>query len=120
MHSKITARKSRNLGVAFLDQAEVIIGTIGCFWESKDNHCIELAYAIGKKYWGKGLIVEAGEVVLNFVFSNYKVERVQCRCKVENRASARVMEKLGFKPEGILRHQIFHQDRYGTCTKVQF
>ncbi|MBP9707156.1 MAG: GNAT family N-acetyltransferase [Oligoflexales bacterium] len=99
-------------GIAFLDQPNTIIGTIGCFWVSKDDHCMELAYAIGKDYWGKGIVVESAKLVLDFIFNNFKVERIQCRCKVENKASARVMEKLGFKYEGILRHQIFHQNRY--------
>ena len=46
------------------------------------------------------------------MFRAFDVERVQARCKVENVASARVMEKLGMRYEGTLRSLVFHGGRY--------
>jgi ribosomal-protein-alanine N-acetyltransferase len=97
-------------GIAFKTDPDTIIGTIGCFWVSPRNRSMELAYAIGRQYWGQGIIVEAGQVLLKHVFTQFDIERLQCRCKVENVASARVMEKLGFQKEGVLRSEVFHRN----------
>ncbi len=97
-------------GIVLKDQPDIVVGTIGCFWVSPRHRSMELAYAIGQKYWGQGLVVEAGQAVLKHVFAQFDVERIQCRCKIENVASARVMEKLGFQTEGILRSEVFHRN----------
>lgn len=79
------------------------IGTVGCFWASEKNKTMELAYALSEPFWGRGLVVEAARAVVDHVFRNYDVNRVQAHCKAENLASARVMEKLGMKYEGTVR-----------------
>ncbi len=99
-------------GIALRDQPDTLIGTIGCFWVSPRYRSMELAYAIGRAYWGQGLVAEAGQTLLKHVFATYDVERIQCRCKVENHASMRVMSKLGFQTEGVLRSEIHHRGRF--------
>ncbi len=64
----------------------------------------ELAYAINKKYWGKGFAPEAAQKLLDFAFHTLKVERLWAKYAAENGASGRVMEKIGMEKEGILRH----------------
>jgi [ribosomal protein S5]-alanine N-acetyltransferase len=100
------------LEIEFLEDPGKIIGTVGCFWVSQSNDSMELAYAIGEKHWGKGIIKEASAKLLSYVFANFSVERIQCRCKAENEASLRVMEKLGFNKEGVLRNEVKHRGRY--------
>lgn len=100
------------LGVGLAETPQDLIGTVGCFWVSKNNKCMELAYALAEPFWGKGLIVEASEALLDFVFKNFDVERVQSRHKVGNDASGRVMQKLGMKYEGQLRKAIFHRQQF--------
>lgn len=85
----------------------MVIGTIGCFWVSPRHHSMELGYALGREHWGKGYTVEAAKAILDYVFSSFQVNRVICRCMIANAASKRVMDKLGFQPEGIRRHEIF-------------
>jgi ribosomal-protein-alanine N-acetyltransferase len=99
-------------GIALKSEPERIIGTVGLFWVSKAAKSMELAYAIGETHWGQGLVLEASRAAMDFVMKEFDVVRVQARCKVENRASARVMEKLGMKHEGTLRSALFHRDRH--------
>lgn len=99
-------------GIILNTNPEKVIGTVGCFWVSKEAKCMELAYAIGEPFWGNGFVHEASKAVVDYVFKEMNIVRLQARCKVENRASARVMEKLGMKHEGTLRASIFHRDRY--------
>lgn len=81
-----------------------IIGTLWIFKPVPYFDALELGYALlDREQWGKGLMTEAAGLVVDYVFSTERVNRLEIRCDVENRASARVAEKLGFTHEGIAR-----------------
>ena len=65
----------------------------------------ELGYSIARKHWGKGLMVEAVDAVINWTFEEFDLVKVSARADIQNRQSWRVMEKLGMTREGILRSQ---------------
>lgn len=100
------------LGIALKEQPENVIGTVGCFWTSEKAKAMELAYAIGEDHWGQGLVAEASQAVVDYCFKEFSVKRIQARCKTENVASARVMEKIGMSFEGTLRSSTFHRNRF--------
>jgi len=100
------------LGVALKENPQKIIGTIGCFWVSKSAKSMELAYALSEEYWGQGLVAEASQVLMDYCFQQYSLKRIQARCKAENKASARVMEKIGMSYEGTLKAAIFHREKH--------
>lgn len=99
-------------GIAFKKSPETLIGTVGCFWISKPARSMELAYALAEEHWGKGLVAEAAKVTMEHCFKEYSLKRIQARCKVENKASARVMEKVGMSYEGTLKSSIFHRNQF--------
>ncbi len=73
---------------------------------SKQNEEIdewEIGWSIRYQDWGKGYATEAAAAVLNFAFDSLKAHRVVAFCHADNRASSRVMEKLGLTQEGRLR-----------------
>jgi ribosomal-protein-alanine N-acetyltransferase len=55
----------------------------------------ELAYAVGKSMWGRGLVTEALTACMDWVFNTPGIVRVYAVTDNENTASRRVMEKLG-------------------------
>lgn len=73
---------------------------------------MELAYAIGEPYWGKGIVAEASRACIDYAFREFDVTRVQAHCKTENELSARVMQKVGMTFEGTFRSAIFHRNRH--------
>jgi ribosomal-protein-alanine N-acetyltransferase len=99
-------------GIALREEPNIIIGTVGCFWTSKTAKAMELAYAIGEAHWGKGLVAEAAQNVMEYCFKEFSLKRIQSRCKAENVASARVMEKIGMVYEGTLKSAVFNQNRF--------
>lgn len=99
-------------GIALKESPEKLIGTVGCFWVSRSARSMELAYAIAEEHWGKGLVPEAASAVMDYCFKEYSLKRLQARCKNENKASRRVMEKVGMTYEGTLKSAVFHRDRY--------
>lgn len=72
-----------------------LIGTFLIKSYSK-NEC-EIGYSIGEKYWGKGYGVELVKGMLDYISSlNYK--KVLATSRIENIASLKLLEKIGFKP----------------------
>jgi [ribosomal protein S5]-alanine N-acetyltransferase len=99
-------------GITLKSDPSKMIGTVGCFWTSKQAKAMELAYAIGEEHWGRGFVPEASKAVMDYCFREFDLKRLQARCKSENSASARVMEKIGMTYEGTLKSAIFHRERY--------
>lgn len=88
------------------------IGTCGFAEWAIFPNCAEVGYALSRKYWGKGYVPEAVWKLLNFGFETLNLHRIEARCKVENIASARVMEKVGMKFQGIFPQQMYVKGEY--------
>ena len=71
------------------------IGRIG-LWPLDGTDEVELAYILGKPFWGKGIATEASALCLDFAFEQLGLGHVAAVAVPENGASLRVMEKLGF------------------------
>ncbi|KAB8030955.1 GNAT family N-acetyltransferase [Fluviispira multicolorata] len=86
---------------------EKMIGTVGLF---KGKLCrentLELGYALGEDWWGKGYGIEASQVLINHAFKTLNIRRIEALCIKENIGSFRVMEKLGMQREGLLRKHL--------------
>jgi ribosomal-protein-alanine N-acetyltransferase len=76
------------------------------------KHRATIGYCIHKDYRGEGIVSKAVKIVSNYAFKKYKLKRLEGMCRDFNKASARVLEKCGFKLEGILRKNKFVNGRY--------
>jgi RimJ/RimL family protein N-acetyltransferase len=56
---------------------------------------VDIGYRLLPAYWGLGLATEAGRVVLNYGFTRLGLSRIIGLVDLDNRASVRVLEKLG-------------------------
>jgi ribosomal-protein-alanine N-acetyltransferase len=63
----------------------------------------EVGYALSTLYQNRGVMSEALALLLEDLFHNTLLERIEARCAVENVGSQRVLEKTGFEREGRLR-----------------
>ncbi len=72
-------------------------------------HHLRLGYVLARSRWGQGLMSEALCAVMDQVWPEEATcWRVDAVCDVENPASARVLERLGFEREGLLRRHTLH------------
>ncbi len=71
---------------------------------------LELGYWIGEPYWGKGLASKAVALILDFAFTIPDVNRVFAGALEHNIGSIKVLEKNGFKLEGIARKAVIKND----------
>ena len=59
-----------------------------------------LGFYIAREFWGRGLATEAARAFVDFGFEELKLTRIVTSVQVENAASIRVLEKLGFAIAG--------------------
>ena len=68
-----------------------------------DYHSASMGYCFDDSVWGNGYATEAARTMLKWAFDTLDINRVQAETDTRNVASARVLEKLGFVREGMLR-----------------
>jgi RimJ/RimL family protein N-acetyltransferase len=79
------------------------IGSIAVAHLSADVESAELGWCLGRAWWGRGIMPEAAEAVIAYLFERAGFNRVAARYDTRNAKSGRVMEKLGMIREGVLR-----------------
>jgi ribosomal-protein-alanine N-acetyltransferase len=67
----------------------------------------ELGYGVIPNERGKGYCTEAVKIAVDYLFLSKPIVRIQAHANVKNKSSQRVLEKAGFKKEGIVRNRIF-------------
>jgi [ribosomal protein S5]-alanine N-acetyltransferase len=89
-------------GIELKDEGQ-LIGTCGyCRWD-KQHHRAEIGYDLWPDYWGKGIMPEALQALISFGFKNMDLNRIEATTHIENQRSQKVLAKLGFQKEGLLR-----------------
>jgi len=89
-----------------LRETNRVIGTIGYMSYAPDHATAEVGYSLAREHWGKGLMTEALQAVMDESFRTLKLHRIEAMHFTDNPASGRVMEKCGMRHEGHLRERI--------------
>lgn len=87
-----------------------IIGEIHLQHYDKDKNEIEIGYWIDEDYQGRGIVKKSAMVVLDYLFNELKIGRVNLYCNVENVKSENLAKALGFKFKLIDKN---HDNLYG-------
>ena len=72
------------------------------------GHRADFGYVLARAYWGNGFMPEAIVALVDITLRPPTIYRMEATCDVENKASARALEKSGFTREGLLRRYIIH------------
>lgn len=72
----------------------------------------ELGYWLGGAHWGRGFASEAVAAFVEWAFASLPLERLQAFVFTPNAASRRVLEKCGFRLEGVARRSVFKEGRF--------
>ncbi|HZG16421.1 MAG TPA: GNAT family protein [Candidatus Bathyarchaeia archaeon] len=82
---------------------DLIIGSCGFNYLDFENERAEIGYELGYPYWGYGYITEALHALLAFGFQELGLNRIEAKVEPENTNSVKVLKKLRFVEEGLLR-----------------
>ena len=78
------------------------------------NQTATMGYWIGLPYVRKGFISEAINALVNYAFGTLDISRIESACLPENTPSRKVLEKCGFKYEGVAQAYIQIDGRWRT------
>lgn len=80
-----------------LRDSEILIGVCG-FMDFRGE--VDFGWRYARAFWGKGFATEAARAVLDYGVRSIGLRRIVCQAYTENRASIRVIEKLGIPFDG--------------------
>lgn len=82
-----------------------IVGTCTLADIDRTNRRAEIGFALARERWGRGLILRAAPAMIQFAFERLDLRRIEADADPRNAASIRVLERLGFQREGLLRER---------------
>ncbi|WP_397538913.1 GNAT family N-acetyltransferase [Rummeliibacillus pycnus] len=97
-------------GITLKEQG-VVIGSCGFHNIVSHHFRTEIGFELSKEQWGKGIAAEAVEAILSYGFQHMNFQRIEALIEPPNLSSQKLVEKLGFIKEGLLRNYEF------TCGK---
>jgi ribosomal-protein-serine acetyltransferase len=106
---RLASNGGSTLGIWWRGELAGVIGAGNIDWE---NRCTMIGYWLGENYQGKGLMTGACRSLVDYLFFDLKLHRVEIRCAIGNERSCAVPQRLGFTREGVLRQAQAYNDRY--------
>ena len=89
-----------------------LVGTIGLqLGEDVYRLSGEIGYWLGEDHWGRGIATEAVLALTDWAFSTLGLLRIHAMVFEANTASRRVLEKAGYRMEGLMRQAVFKNGR---------
>jgi RimJ/RimL family protein N-acetyltransferase len=105
--------KERRLFQWGISEAGSVVGTCTLFqFDDRHRRC-EVGFALARKAWGRGVASRAVATVLRFAFDSLGIHRVEADADPRNERCLRLLERLNFRREGLLR------ERYHVNGEVQ-
>ena len=89
-----------------------IIGTCGYTRWVQDSRFAILGYDLARDYWRRGLMSEAVAAVLRLGFEQLALHRVEATVMAGNTASAALLDRAGFRREGVMRERALKRGEF--------
>jgi len=100
--------EGQHLSLAVLErETGTLVGDVVLMWHSREHRAGEIGYVIHPDYSGNGYATEAGAALLRLGFDELGLHRIVGRLDARNTGSARVLERLGMRPEAHFIHNEF-------------
>ena len=104
--------EKKTLAIEYLGK---VIGSIGVepyneklYPDLMKKKARELGYVLSKDYWGQGLMPEAVEAIMDYLFEQIQLDALLCGHFLKNHQSQRVQEKCGFKHYAYGKYQTYY------------
>ncbi|MGZ3609543.1 MAG: GNAT family N-acetyltransferase [Ktedonobacteraceae bacterium] len=110
MRSHCELGEETHWGITFKGDDHVV-GICGYSWHL-GRQFGAIGYDLARHYWKQGIMTEAVQSLLRFGFEVRNLHRVEARVRLGNDASMRLLQKLGFQEEGVLREALFLNNQF--------
>jgi len=98
-------------GIAYRDEPDPV-GVIWLNLVDPSSRRAKLKFVLGRRHWRQGLMLEALKRVLDHVFLDLALHRLEACLHVNDERSESLLHRLSFKREGTLRECIFVDNCY--------
>lgn len=82
------------------------VGFVNYHHRAPQDRRLAIGYILARAYWGRGLMGEAVRAFVSHCFDALDTHRVEALIEPDNAASIRLVERLGFRREGLLRDRL--------------
>ena len=89
-----------------------IAGCIGLHGIDWNNKKATIGYWLSSENQGCGIMTQSCKAIIDYIFYELKLNRVEIRAAVYNKKSRSIPERLGFTQEGIIRQAEWLYDHY--------
>ncbi len=80
-----------------------LIGTCGYYGFHNWHKRAGIGYELARPFWRQGIMTEALGAIIEFGFKRIGLNRIEAAVMLDNEGSVKLLEKLGFHQEGVLR-----------------
>jgi len=105
------AGKSVAFGVVLKD-SDTVVGLFQVRALQPAFDIAEWGFALGSDFWGKGIFMDAAQLVLDFAFEVLGVHRLEARAALKNGRGNGALQKLGAVQEAVLRGSFLRDGVY--------
>ena len=93
-----------------------LIGTCGFHEINKIHSKVKISCDLDMNFWNQGIMSKCLSVIINYVFTELNINRIEAYVETDNLKSIKLFQKLNFKKEGLLKQyevrNIIHKDFY--------
>lgn len=115
MHNTFVNNKGMRWAI-LLQNTETFVGTVGLNNLNLQGKKAEIGYELHPYYWNKGITTEAVKEVLRYSFEELQLFRMGAVTYPQNEPSIYLLQRLGFKKEGLLRGYLYqNQQNHAAC-----
>ena len=109
-----TSRATHAVVLAIIDKAtDAHIGNISLQAINWQDRNAEIAFLLGERsFWGKGVMKQAGKLMIDHAFNALNLHRVHCGTSSTNMGMQKLAIKLGMNEEGVRKEAIYNHGKY--------
>lgn len=96
------------------------VGRIYIYNIDYKNEKCEYGIALDPEYSGKGIAYKASKLLLNYVFSNLKIRKINLELFSDNMRAKKLYEKIGFMQEGYFKEEIFKNGEFKDVIRMAY
>lgn len=97
----------------FSKESNAIIGACGYSRGLRKQDSVgEIFFELSKEFWGKGYMEEALEAIIQYGFEKLNLHRIEAYARLENIYSLCLLNRVGFRLEGVIREHVYYNGKY--------
>lgn len=92
--------------------SDTVIGDTLLRWHSAEDQHAEIGYVFNPAVAGRGFATEAAKELLRIGFEEFGLHRMSAQLDARNDPSARLLQRLGMRPEALFRQEIWFKGQW--------